>query len=98
MPKIIDGTGRRRQPRRPASNVTWERKSRLAHAPGERFGRLTLVRHEFGRWVCHCDCGRVTRAATAMLTSGKKKSCGCLKESLKKQDPSNGENARYDLI
>jgi hypothetical protein len=97
--KIIEGTGRRRKPRRPGSNIIqWERKvpgPRQTVSPGDRFGRLTLVKFEYGRWVCHCDCGGITRAMTAKLKADLKKSCGCLKDAAR---DTNGEEARYDLI
>lgn len=50
---------------------------------GQRFGRLTVKRQSGidGRkriWLCVCDCGGDTSAATADLRAGKIKSCGCL--------------------
>lgn len=52
---------------------------------GKRFHRLTVIERapaiEGGRkrvrWLCQCDCGSQTVAATDKLTSGKMKSCGC---------------------
>lgn len=52
---------------------------------GGIFCRLTVVRHHhtddkrFRHWLCRCSCGETTVADTASLTSGRKKSCGCLK-------------------
>lgn len=53
---------------------------------GKRFGRLIPVMrnpenpHE---WVCGCDCGaRVNAVRTAELTSGRRKSCGCISKHL----------------
>ena len=49
---------------------------------GERFGKLVVVR-EVGRcsrgnvlWLCHCDCGTVSRVRGDSLTSGATRSCG----------------------
>lgn len=50
-----------------------------------RFGQLTVLEatQERGRggsvvWKCRCDCGNVVYAPRSQLTSGYKKSCGCL--------------------
>ena len=55
---------------------------------GERFGRLVAV--EFVRktaarkscWSCRCDCGKTAYVPVTDLTSGKTKSCGCLKKEV----------------
>ena len=44
---------------------------------GKRFGSLTVLRYRERLWECLCDCGNTTRAPTANLTSGRKRSCGC---------------------
>lgn len=54
---------------------------------GEKFGKLYVIgvdEEESERaakllWECVCDCGNRTTAESHQLTSGKKKSCGCLK-------------------
>ncbi len=49
-----------------------------------KFGRLTVIRetknrrHGYVVWECNCECGNCTYATTYELTSGHKKSCGCL--------------------
>ena len=50
---------------------------------GKRFGRLTVIglhteRNNWGkfRWVCKCDCGRISYPITVSLTSGITKTCG----------------------
>lgn len=54
-----------------------------------RFGRLVAL-HEAGRkdgfvlWECKCDCGGVKVATRSRLTSGKIKSCGCMKSGISK--------------
>lgn len=46
--------------------------------PGQRFGRLTVVKSVPGRrYLCRCDCGRDRVAHTSNLTSGSVVSCGC---------------------
>lgn len=54
---------------------------------GKRFGRLTVnkllkTENNVAVWECKCDCGTLTTASTYLLTSGKKKSCGCLKNEV----------------
>lgn len=52
---------------------------------GMRFGKLTALEpaEHVGRytaWKCRCDCGNEVVARTSSLTSGKTKSCGCLRD------------------
>ena len=47
---------------------------------GQRFGQLTVLRpaENIGKqtaWVCRCDCGRETVAATGSLRSGRTRTC-----------------------
>lgn len=57
---------------------------------GETFGRLTVVgfgsRRNRGRfWLCQCSCGgedSIKEVITGDLTSGKTKSCGCLRREI----------------
>lgn len=56
---------------------------------GRKFNMLTVIERSenyispqgkpCSRWKCVCDCGNVTVATRGELTSGHKKSCGCLK-------------------
>ncbi|MEK5324409.1 hypothetical protein [Aeribacillus sp. FSL M8-0254] len=52
---------------------------------GEKFGNLLVVGFHYNPetkefiWKCLCNCGEITTARTRDLTSGKKRSCGCLK-------------------
>jgi len=51
---------------------------------GDRFVRLVVIRMEATtrgrrRWRCLCDCGKTKVASTRDLTTGRTKSCGCLK-------------------
>lgn len=52
---------------------------------GQRFGRLVCLKPSSQRdaqggtqWLCRCDCGKECLASTHQLTSGYRKSCGCL--------------------
>ena len=57
--------------------------------PGDRFGRLTVVKREgydsqrnATMYLCHCDCGKDTTVQGGNLVSGHTTSCGCaLKDS-----------------
>ena len=58
---------------------------------GQKYGRLTVIgladtgtRKTY--WVCKCDCGNIKTIRSDSLTSGRIKSCGCLK---KEQDIKN---------
>jgi len=47
--------------------------------PGDRFGRLTVIRREsHGRWRCACDCGVTCFREAYPLRAGTVRSCGCL--------------------
>lgn len=60
------------------------------HKPGEKFGRLTLVKHikvrnknaRLGRWLVKCDCNNEIILPIGALISGNTRSCGCLKSEL----------------
>lgn len=50
---------------------------------GERVSRLSVLAYSGSaggkaRWLCVCDCGRLTTAIGNQLRSGKTRSCGCL--------------------
>lgn len=55
---------------------------------GNTFSRLTVIslayknKHKRAYWNCLCACGGTTITCTNVLTSGKSKSCGCLKLEL----------------
>ena len=50
---------------------------------GKKFNRLTVlsvaVQGKISTWNCGCDCGGTTLLKTNAITSGRVKSCGCLK-------------------
>lgn len=51
---------------------------------GKRFGRLVVMARDPDPkdsktwWICECDCGETVSVRTALLISGKTRSCGCL--------------------
>lgn len=59
-------------------------KRRRADLSGQRFGYLTAVHPTQQRshgcivWECRCDCGETVLVPSERLTSGNKKSCGCI--------------------
>lgn len=58
---------------------------RLNDLIGQKFGRLTVIkrvgtaRNRQSIWLCKCECGKETVSACSNLTSGRMKSCWCLK-------------------
>ena len=69
---------------------------------GVRFGRLVVIDKEskYGKttWKCKCDCGNECVVTRASLTTGKKRSCGCLEEESRKtvwQRSYGGRTMRY---
>jgi len=79
------------------------------HQPGERFGRLRIVRQSglvkrHGRsYLCRCDCGRTTRVRGDQLRDGTTQSCGCLYRDTRStanlrhgQSPAKNANPVYD--
>ena len=61
--------------------------SRFNDLTGKTFGRLSVLRRlseDEGakrgcpKWLCQCECGKITHTASTKLVSGLTKSCGCL--------------------
>lgn len=47
---------------------------------GQHFNKLTVLEYSGdSKWKCQCDCGNIVQVRTASLTTGKTKSCGCLR-------------------
>ena len=46
---------------------------------GLKFGKLTVLYETPTKWHCICDCGNECDVSTSQLTTGKTKSCGCMK-------------------
>lgn len=54
-----------------------ERKSKIN--PGDRFGRLVVIRREGSYAYCKCDCGGTKMVLAKYLSSGGTRSCGCIR-------------------
>jgi len=58
--------------------------NRVKNLTGLHIGRLTVLAL-IGKikarsvWRCRCDCGEIAIVRSAYLTSGRTKSCGCLR-------------------
>jgi len=52
---------------------------KLKDLSNKKFGRLTAIRRHNRKWICQCDCGRLSEVLQYNLHSGHTKSCGCLK-------------------
>lgn len=71
---------------------------------GETFGRLTVVsrgenRGKHVRWICKCECGNESLAATTSLRSGDTTSCGCYKmERISETKRARLEGKRYGKL
>jgi len=70
--------------------------TKIKDLTGQRFGKIVAVRPTDERsgthivWECLCDCGATTYVSSVQLTTGKTKSCGCLRrKSLQSVSPSN---------
>jgi len=51
---------------------------------GKKFGKLTVIKEGENKgknttWICKCDCGEEKTILAYNLTSGKSKSCGCVR-------------------
>ena len=67
---------------------------------GQRFGRLIAVRPTEERrngsivWECKCDCGNTVYPTSASLSSGRTRSCGCLKKEIAAENGRKSGRAR----
>ena len=65
---------------------------KIKNVKGQRYGKLVVIdfkeiKNHRAMWNCKCDCGNLTIACIDSLTSGDKKSCGCIhKEQLLKRN------------
>ena len=66
---------------------------------GKTFGRLTVMalseppkptKYKALYWLCRCDCGNQTIVSGGNLSSGKIKSCGCLRKELTEKNKKHG--------
>lgn len=60
----------------------------LKDVTGQKFGRLTALRHIPNRgWECVCSCGAMTVVEASNLRLGYSRSCGCLRVENNKARP-----------
>lgn len=58
---------------------------------GKRFGRLVALsisyqaKNEGTVWLCQCDCGKLVSVVIGSLSTGRTKSCGCLKSDVTRE-------------
>ena len=72
---------------------------------GQRFERLVVIERyddyikpdgtKRVRWLCQCDCGKITHPTAESLRNGHTKSCGCL--GLERATEAKKKTNRYDL-
>lgn len=61
----------------------------LIDLKGQTFGKLKVIQRDLdaepgkARWICECKCGNVVSVYSDSLRSGKTKSCGCGRATLK---------------
>jgi hypothetical protein len=64
---------------------------------GKQFGRLTVLERikkpgsKRAYWKCQCKCGKMVFPETSQLNDGRCKSCGCLREEMKKKRITHGD-------
>lgn len=58
---------------------------------GKKYGRLIVLERDLDKpighgqdsfWKCQCECGNLTSVRLSLLTSGKTRSCGCLRSEI----------------
>jgi len=64
---------------------------------GEKVGRWTVLNRDGAMWLCRCDCGTEKRVLKYSLTRGDTRSCGCLREELRKVRPTTHGKSRTPL-
>lgn len=60
-------------------------RKRTVDLVGRKYNFLEVIsRHETDvrKWMCKCDCGKITATSRQRLENGRSKSCGCMKSEL----------------
>lgn len=61
-------------------------KNNVADLAGKIFSRLTVIKRngtiwtDHAAWDCLCECGNTVRTSSGALSSGQKRSCGCMEK------------------
>lgn len=56
-----------------------------------RYGRLTVLQHQHGGWLCACDCGASKIVTGNHLRDGRVQSCGCLNRDVRNAPKTHGK-------
>lgn len=59
-----------------------QKHTRFKDITNQKFNRLTVLRISHSKnkvlyWLCRCDCGNYTTVASALIRTGRTRSCGC---------------------
>lgn len=66
------------------------KKSKREDLTGQAFNKWKVIEFDYtdkygnAYWKCRCECGTIKSVASYTLKSGRSKSCGCLKNKVKK--------------
>lgn len=73
----------------------------------QKFHRLTVIhkdnspkksKHRNTKWICKCDCGKITSVDSYKLKKGLTKSCGCFKKDNESLDLTNQKFGRLTAV
>ena len=81
-------------------------KTRAVNISGNRYGRLVALELSSRRfssdgksvkhyWRCVCDCGSIKHIAKTSLTTGKTRSCGCLRDEISRSQPRSDKSSSW---
>lgn len=45
-------------------------------SPGDKFGKLTVLRKDANKWLCECECGNIRSVTYSQLKHSKSINCG----------------------
>lgn len=68
---------------------------------GQKYNKLTFIKYiendKWGKaiWECKCECGKSINIVASAVTTGKTKSCGCIKANLKPLYKHGMRNTRF---
>lgn len=71
---------------------------------GKKFGRLTVIKPTDKRidndviWECECDCGKCAEVKTSNLNNGKTRSCGCLRDEMRRKRAKDLTGKKFGML